>query len=222
MFHALESLVDGPTLARLSALAAAAEWQDGRATAGAAAASVKKNAQVPPASAQGRAIAEEVRAAILAHPVASRAALVRRFGPVLATRTGEGGGYGAHVDEATMRTAGRGGGAMRTDLAFTLFLSPPDSYAGGALLVETDAGTQPLKLPAGSAVLYPASYVHAVETVTAGERLVVVGWIESQVADAARRGVLFELSAAMAAADGQQRLLLSHIHGQLMRMWAQP
>ena len=108
MFHALESLVDGPTLARLSALAAAAEWQDGRATAGAAAASVKKNAQVPPASAQGRAIAEEVRAAILAHPVASRAALVRRFGPVLATRTGEGGGYGAHVDEATMRTAGRG------------------------------------------------------------------------------------------------------------------
>jgi PKHD-type hydroxylase len=221
MFHAIGGLLDDRALARVRALVDAAPWQDGRATAGEAAATVKANAQIPPEAPEARAIATEILAAFAVHEVAAAAALVRRFGPVMASRTEAGGGYGGHVDEPLMR-AQQGRGEVRTDLAFTLFLTDPDAYQGGALLIETEAGTQAVKLPAGAVVIYPASFVHAVETVTHGTRLVVVGWIESLVADAAQRAVLFELATLRAEQRGDAALRLARVHGMLLRMWARP
>jgi PKHD-type hydroxylase len=219
MLHIIATVLDQAGLARVRDLLEGAPWQDGRATAGAQAAAVKANMQVPPGSAQGRAVAQEARAALLAHDVVQAAAWPRRIGPVLASRTEAGGGYGAHVDEPLMAHAGA---RLRTDLAFTLFLSDPASYAGGALLIDTSFGRQSVTLPAGHIVLYPAGFVHAVEPVTAGTRLVLAGWIESHVPDVAQRDALFTLETARATASGEQALTLARLSGLLVRMWARP
>src|SRR5690606_17641083 len=101
--------------------------------------------------------------------------------------------YGDHTDDALM---GAGEDKVRTDLAFTIFLAERDSYEGGALVVESALGEQEIVLDAGDAILYPAGSIHRVAPVTAGARLAAVGWVESFVADAGRREILFDLSVA--------------------------
>lgn len=137
---------------------------------------------------------------IQAQAVLELAARPRRFSRLLLSRTPVGGSYGLHVDNALM---GPPGERLRTDLAFTLFLSDPADYAGGALAIHRSDGVQRVRLPAGDMVLYPAGALHEVEPVTAGERLVCVGWIESFVPDPEARELLFELDSARAALAGQ-------------------
>ena len=125
--------------------------------------------------------------------------------------------YGSHVDDAMI-------GGLRTDVSFTLFLSDPKGYSGGELVIETAAGEDGIKLPAGSLVAYPTTVLHRVAKVTRGERLVCVGWVRSYIRDAAHRELLFDLDTArrrMFAREGKSADydLISKSTANLMRMW---
>jgi PKHD-type hydroxylase len=130
--------------------------------------------------------------------------------------------YGTHTDDALM---GAGEDKLRTDLAFTIFLADRATYEGGALVVESALGEQEISLEAGDAILYPAGSIHHVAPVTEGARLAAVGWIQSYVADAAKREILFDLSVARGrlAEAGVARaeiLRLDKSISNLLRMWA--
>jgi PKHD-type hydroxylase len=130
--------------------------------------------------------------------------------------------YGAHTDDALM---GPGEDKLRTDLAFTIFLEAPSAYEGGALTIESALGEQEIKLEAGDAILYPAGSIHYVAPVTKGARLAAVGWLESYVADAGRREILFDLSVARhrlseGDAPREELLRLDKSISNLLRMWA--
>jgi PKHD-type hydroxylase len=210
--------------ARLVGLARPEDLVDGRETAGWHARQVKANQQARAGSDVARAADEIVRAALARSDLWRMAALPKTVGPILFNRYAGGGAYGDHVDDALM---GAGEARLRTDLSFTLFLTSPDSYSGGALVVAGDAGEQSFKLPAGALVLYPASTLHRVEPVTEGERLACVGWCQSLVRDPARRQVLFDLDLArraMFGAEGKTDAFdrVTKSYSNLMRMWAEP
>jgi PKHD-type hydroxylase len=217
----LEQVLTSDDLVQARAILAEAAWIDGKATAGAAAKDVKNNLQ-----AQGEpleALEHFIAQALDRHPVFASAAQPRRFSRLLFSRYEPGMAYGAHTDDALM---GPPYARLRTDLAFTLFLTGPETYEGGALSIGAQAGAHSVKLPAGDAILYAAGTIHEVEPVTQGARLACVGWIESRVRDAAAREVLFDLTVARAnlAAAGAARedlLLLDKARSNLLRMWAE-
>jgi PKHD-type hydroxylase len=196
-----------------------ASFVDGRATAGWHAREVKRNLQ----AGRGDPALEELRrmlvARLLANPVFQLAARPKALTPLLLSRYEPGMSYGTHVDDAMM-------GGLRTDLAFTLFLSDPESYAGGELVIEATVGEQPFKLAAGSLVLYPATTLHRVEPVATGQRLAAVGWIRSYVRDAEARELLFDLDTARRALfERHGRMpefnLLAKCAANLLRRWAE-
>jgi PKHD-type hydroxylase len=126
--------------------------------------------------------------------------------------------YGSHVDDALMQN-------IRTDLSFTLFIEPPETYEGGELVIENSAGEMPIKGPAGSLYIYPSTTLHRVEPVTRGIRRVVVGWVQSHVRFANQREILFDLDTArraLFAQNGKTELydIVSKTVANLLRMWA--
>jgi PKHD-type hydroxylase len=154
---------------------------------------------------------------LTAQPLLQAAAFPRRIHGLLFSRSGAGEGYGRHVDNAWMS-----GG--RSDLSFSLFLSEPEAYAGGALVLEAPGGEESFRLPAGHALVYPSTLLHRVEPVTAGERLVAVGWIESRIRLADQRELLFELDTArrtLFARHGKDEIfdLVSRSYSNLLRRW---
>ena len=128
--------------------------------------------------------------AISNHRVLKAAAQPKRFSKLIVSKTEKDGGYGLHVDNAFMPM---GDGHIRTDLSFTLFLSSPEAYEGGELIIEHAGQTLGVKPKAGDLILYPSTNLHEVRTVTSGTRLVCVGWIESQIPRGDDREVLFDL-----------------------------
>jgi len=190
---------------------------DGKTTAGRAARDVKSNDQLEE-SAQLDVVRKNVRAALGRHPLFNAFAQPRAITRILVSRYTQGMGYGTHVDEAVM--SGR-----RTDLSFTLFLSEPERYEGGELVIEDLGGTSAIKLNPGDAVIYPTGALHRVEEVRSGERLAVVGWIRSLVRRADQREILFDLDIASRSvfdANGKTPLYdtLSKTRANLLRMWA--
>ena len=202
-------------LAARAALAAAL-FVDGRETAGYAARLVKDNQQA--AGGEGiDALRARLVARVKANAVFDLAARPKAIGGVLFSRYRTGHGYGAHVDNALID-------GLRTDVAFTLFLSDPASYAGGELVLETAAGEDAIKLAAGDLVVYPATTLHRVATVGNGERLAMVGWVQSLVRDAGRREILFDLDSARRAlferhGKTAEYDLLAKSAANLLRMW---
>jgi PKHD-type hydroxylase len=220
----LINLIDDPAhLAAIGERVALLEWRDGRETAGSVARAVKRNLQAAMNSVAGRRLQDELATLVGDNPVLKAAAQPRRFSPLIISKTGVGGQYGAHVDNALM---GKGAQRLRTDLSFTLFLTPPQEYDGGELVVHAAGMTQELKGEAGQLVLYPSGSIHEVRPVTRGERIVCIGWIESLVADAARREMLFDLENLRAAlrqqlpAQSAELLTLDKTIANLLRMWA--
>src|SRR3546814_1657970 len=126
-----------------------------------------------------------VTQALAANRFFTMAAMPRMMRPILFSRCLAGMGYGPHIDNALMGEAPQ----TRIDLAFTLFLSDPESYEGGELEIDEPAGTRSFKLPAGAAILYPANSLHRVAAVASGRRDVVVGWLQSLVREADRRRI---------------------------------
>lgn len=218
----LQRVLEPEDLDRVRAELAALSWTSGKRTAGAAARSVKDNLQADGGDPRTMALERFVLEALRRHPVFEIAARPARISRVLFSRYQPGMTYGAHTDDALM---GAGEDKLRTDLAFTLFLADQASYEGGELVVQSALGEQTTKLDAGDAILYPAGSIHWVAPVRAGERAAAVGWIESFVADAAQREILFDLSVARSklAQDGAARealLTLDKSISNLLRMWA--
>ena len=195
----------------------AAPWGDGAETAGWHARDLKRNRQLRSDSGIYRQLAAQMEAALASAPLLQAAAFPRRIHSLLFSRSGPGDGYGRHVDNAWMA-------AGRSDLSFTLFLSDPATYEGGALVLEMPGGEEALRLPAGHAVVYPSTQLHRVDPVTAGERLVAVGWIESRIRHADQRELLFELDTARRALferSGKDEIfdLISRSYSNLLRRW---
>ena len=217
MFHVIGGLFDAHELAALREAAGALAFEDGRRTAGALARAVKRNAQAADTPAR-EAVLRKVRAALDGSAAFQSAARPKAFARLVVSRYAGGQAYGTHVDDALMAGA-------RTDLSFTLFLSDPDSYQGGALVIEDRIEDRAFKLKAGELILYPSDTLHRVEPVSAGERLAVVGWATSWVREPARREILVDLDAAIAAegargADTAQMSRLARTRSNLVRMWA--
>lgn len=223
LFICIPDILDRGQLDELAALFDRQPLIEGRETAGWAAAGVKNNLQVPGNAEGYGAMQSIVTRALAANRVFATAAMPKAMRPILFSRCLPGMGYGQHVDNALMGEAPQ----VRVDLAFTLFLSDPDSYEGGELEVEEPAGSREFKLPAGAALLYPANSLHQVLQVVSGRRDVAVGWIQSLVRDHGKRQVLFELEnlrAEMFAQGGKSRAFdtLSRNTSNLWRMWAEP
>ncbi len=204
-------------LADVRATLAGMRFEDGARTAGWSARLVKDNEQARE-SATLRLLRERVETAIRGNDLFALAARPRALTPLLFSRYGPGQTYGAHVDNPLMD-------GLRTDVSFTLFLSDPEAYAGGELVIESAAGEDDLKLPAGHMVVYPATALHRVAPVTRGERLVAVGWAQSFIRDASRRELLFDLESARRGLFEQMGKtrefdLLSKCAANLLRLWA--
>ncbi|MEM7729602.1 MAG: Fe2+-dependent dioxygenase [Pseudomonadota bacterium] len=200
-------------------------WRDGRHTAGTIAGAVKANRQADLSGRSGLAIRDRIAGALHAHPVLRAAAQPARFSDMIISRTAAGGGYGRHIDNPFMGSSGVNA-ALRTDLSYTLFLNDPSEYEGGALLIERPDGDRRYRFPAGTLLLYTSSYLHAVEPVARGERLVCVGWIESRVRDAERREILFDLENLAVSlgrtldAQSEESLTLAKVIANLKRTFS--
>lgn len=195
-------------------------FKDGRSTAGAAARRVKQNTQADGDHLGVQALADFVRKAVERSPVVRAYARPVRWSRLLFSRYAGGDAYGLHVDDPHM--AAEEGGRMRTDLSFTLFLSDPDSYDGGSLLVDGMEGEREAKPPAGALVLYDTGDLHRVTPVTCGERLACVGWIQSLIRDRSQRELLFDLARVRASTpEDPNRLLLDKSVNGLLRMWGE-
>jgi PKHD-type hydroxylase len=204
----------------------AAEWEDGRSTAGAQSAMVKKNEQLPPNSAIARQLGEAVIKALVASPLFVAAAIPKQIFPPLFNRYGVGQHFGIHVDNA-VRGDHFTGTRIRTDLSVTLFLSDPEEYDGGELIVEDYYGSHRVKLPSGHLVLYPASSLHTVTAVTRGVRVASFFWLQSMVRDGHARSLIFDLDTAIqglvqrVGRDDPELVKLTGIYHNLIRCWAE-
>lgn len=199
----------------------ASSFADGKRTAGPLGQTLKDNDELTPGSPAHRELAQKVLGILKENEDYNVAAIPRRALPPIFARYGPGAFYGAHVDTALMGPFP----SMRSDLSMTIFLSEPDSYEDGALVLETPLGEQRFKLPPGDAILYPTHFVHRVERITRGERLAVITWVESLVRDPAQREIIGDLVDLMDWAVGQDPApevvtKLEKTRLNLLRMWA--
>jgi PKHD-type hydroxylase len=216
----IADVLEADDVARVRDGLARAPFREGRRTAGGDARRVKANWQADGADERVQALAKFVRAALDRHPLVQTYVRPARWSKLMFNRYGPGETYGMHVDDPVM---GEGSGLIRTDLSFTLFLSEPDSYEGGALVIDGLDGEREVKLGGGSMVVYGTGELHRVEPVKAGERLACVGWVQSLIRRPDQRELLFDLSRVRTAmARGDTRLLLDKSVAQLVRMWGEP
>jgi PKHD-type hydroxylase len=201
-------------------------WEDGRSTAGAQSAEVKQNEQLPPDGTASRALGKRVISALSANTQFIAAAVPLHIFPPLFNRYGPGKFFGEHVDNC-IRGDHLTGLRIRTDISCTLFLSEPEEYDGGELVVEDYYGSHRVKLPAGHAVLYPATSLHMVTPVTRGARIASFCWLQSMIKDTHARRMTFDMDNAirelverLGRNDPQVRQL-TNIYHNLIRYWAE-
>ncbi len=207
---------------------AGAAWIDGRATAGHQGTQVKRNLQIAEESPIARELGATILAALERNPLFLSAALPSRVYPPMFNRYEGAAGmhFGTHVDGAVRLLPGTGV-KFRTDISATLFISAPEEYDGGELLIEDTYGAHTAKLPAGDLVLYPATSLHRVTPVTRGTRIASFFWIQSLVRNDAQRALLFDLDMAVVqltqtAAGHESLVSLAGCYHNLLRMWAEP
>ncbi len=210
-------------VAKVRSIIDAAEWIDGNATAGSQSALVKHNTQLPEDSAPAREAGNIVLDALGASPLFIAAALPLKVYPPLFNRYGPGDLFGTHVDTAVRIRRGSDF-RVRADLSATLFLSDPESYEGGELVIAGEPG---VKAAAGDMVLYPASTLHSVTPVVSGTRIAAFFWVQSMVRNDADRAILLELDQAVQSlsetrgADDPQSIALTGVYHNLLRRWAE-
>jgi len=202
----------------------AAEWVDGRVTAGYQSGQVKVNAQIPETHPTARALGARIREALTRSPLFISAALPLKIFPPLFNRYGPGELFGTHIDNAIRDVQGTPH-RVRTDISATLFLAEPDSYDGGELVVQDTYGTQRVKLPAGHMVIYPGTSLHHVTPVSRGMRIASFFWIQSLIREDAQRALLFDLDVAIQRltvdTPGHASLVaLTGVYHNLLRRWA--
>lgn len=197
----------------------AAPFRDGSLTAGSAARQVKRNTQARGDDAGVAALSHRVRLALEGHEVMRRLVRPVRWSNLLFSRYRSGEQYGLHADNAVM--VDENGWPLRTDVSFTLFLSDPDTYQGGALVIPEAAGDREIRPGAGCAVFYPTGLLHRVTPVTAGVRLACVGWIQSFIRRPDQREILYDLDRLRDETPDEASLTLDKTIGNLLRMWGQ-
>jgi len=202
-----------------------AEWVDGRVTAGPQSARAKDNLQLPENHPVARQIGEVILGALSRNALFVSAALPLRVFPPMFNCYRGGQSFGNHVDNA-IRQARTTGDTIRTDLSATLFLTDPDEYDGGELMVEDTYGVHSVKLPSGHMVLYPASSLHQVTPVTRGMRIASFFWIQSMLRDDGERTLLFDLDTAIQRLtvdlpDHPAAVQLTSVYHNLLRRWAE-
>lgn len=222
-------ILDREQVVRFRTALAAAEWVDGRQTVGAQGALVKRNLQLAEDSPVRRELGAIVLAALARNPLYFAAVLPLRTLPPRFNRYEGGGEYGFHVDGAVMAlppVQDQASGYLRSDVSCTLFLSEPDDYDGGGLVVDDTYGEHEVKLPAGDLIVYPSGSLHRVDPVTRGTRLAAFFWVQSMVRDLEQRQLLFKLDGSIQAltqsgADREALLQLTGIYHNLLRRWAE-
>ena len=226
MLLALDSIITPDELITLRNGLCRAQWESGLATAGTQAAVVKNNRQVAESSPGLGELRKVVLQALYRNPLFMSAALpVRILPPFFNSYTGSQNTYGWHVDNAMRATAE---GYVRADVSATLFLSDPDSYEGGELVVQYTYGEQRVKLSAGHMVVNPSASVHQVTPVTKGERLACFMFIQSMVRDPGQRRLLFDLDMSLVQLRQSQGesaapiVTLTGVYHNLLRRWAEP
>jgi PKHD-type hydroxylase len=213
-------------VAELRGIIDAAAWEDGRSTAGAQSALVKRNEQLPPEGETARKLGQRVVSALTSNPLFISAAIPLRIFPPLFNRYAAGHHFGLHIDNA-VRGDHLSGMRIRTDLSGTLFLSEPDEYDGAELIIEDYYGSHEIKLPAGHLVLYPASSLHMVTPITRGVRVASFFWIQSMIRDANARSLIFDLDTTIQSLverlgrDDPETVRLTGIYHNLIRYWAE-
>jgi len=200
-------------------------WVDGRATAGYSGAPLKRNQQLAEHSPIARELGDTVLAALERHPRFISAVLPNQVYPPLFNRYEGGMTFGNHVDGAVRLLPN--GIKLRTDVSATLFLSAPEEYDGGELVIEDTYGAHAVKLQAGDLVVYPATSVHRVTPVTRGVRVASFFWVQSLVRSDAQRALLFDMDNAIqrlnaTEADEIARRDLVGCYHNLLRLWSEP
>jgi PKHD-type hydroxylase len=226
MLIAIPDVLDAGEVARVRAVVDAGDWGDGNATSGAQSALAKRNEQLAEGSDVAREAGEVVLDALGRSALFVAAALPLKVFPPLFNRYAGGQAFGTHVD-AGVRVLRGSDFRIRADLSATLFLSEPDRYDGGELVIDDLYGEQRIKLPAGHLALYPASSLHRVEPVTRGARVAGFFWVQSMVRDDGARRILFDLDrgvqgAAAGLGQGDPAVVgLTGVYHNLLRRWAE-
>ncbi|MFT3722813.1 MAG: Fe2+-dependent dioxygenase [Hyphomonadaceae bacterium] len=226
MLVKVEGVLTQDEVAHCRSVLEGTQWVDGKVTAGAQSALAKHNLQVPEDAPQARALGEIVLRALGRSQGFNSAAAPFRVFPPLFNRYDVGMKFGAHVDNAIRFISGPNI-RVRTDLSATLFLTGPDEYDGGELVIEDTYGTQSVKFAAGDMVLYPATSLHRVEEITRGSRWASFFWIQSMVKDDGGRTLLYQLDQAIIKTRGELGdtheavLGLTAVYHNLLRKWAE-
>ena len=164
------------------------DWEDGKKTAGTYASKVKNNMQLKRESEVSKKFTKFIINKLNRDQLIKSFSLTKKIHGTIFTKSTKGMKYGRHIDNTFMSSG-------RADLSFTLFLSNEDKYQGGELIIENMNTKNKFKLSAGQILIYPSTYLHSVQEVTQGERLVLIGWIESYVKSIEEREYLFDLDA---------------------------
>jgi PKHD-type hydroxylase len=223
MMLRIPAVLDRDQLDTIKHILAEARFVDGKLSAGTEARQVKNNQELDGSSRQFQVLNNLVMGNLVRHPTYLNGALPQRIAVPFYARYQPEMSYGDHVDDPIM---GPVGSRYRSDIAITVFLSDPKAYEGGELVVQTAFGANTVKLPAGDAIMYPASSLHHVAEVTRGERLVAVTWVQSLVRDPARRELLYELGQARdtllkTAPTAPETARISTVYVNLVRMWSE-
>ncbi|MEW7998131.1 MAG: Fe2+-dependent dioxygenase [Candidatus Thiodiazotropha endolucinida] len=221
MLVQIDDLLQQAQLDKIDQILAQAEFVDGKLTAGKAAQRVKNNQELKGEPRQMELLIRILTSAMANNETFRSAVLPYRMADPIFARYQPGMTYGDHVDDPLMGLSGQ---RFRSDVSMTIFLREPETYEGGELVVRTTFGEKRVKLPAGSAVIYPSSSLHHVAEVTRGERLVALAWIQSYVRDPAKRELLYELDQArehllVTAPDTESTGLVDKSYANLLRMW---
>lgn len=229
MLIKIQSVLTPDQVAEARALLDAADWVDGKVTAGHQSAKAKDNMQIPEGSDAARKLGAMVLAALGKNPRFLSAALPLYVFPPLFNRYAGGQSFGTHVDNAIRQNPATGQ-RIRTDLSATLFFAEPDEYDGGVLTIEDTYGTHEVKLAAGDLVLYPSTSLHHVTPVTRGARICSFFWLQSIIRSDEQRTLLFDLDLATqriaSECAGQEAaeksaVQLTGVYHNLLRQWAE-
>ena len=222
MLIEIPHILDANKLANIRSLLEKVEFINGKHSAGQAASRVKNNLEMKQGTQQAEYLDHLLMGSLAENASFRSGALPYRVAQPVFARYGVGMHYGDHVDDPIM---GSGPEKFRTDVSITVFLNEPEDYDGGELIINTTYGEKAVKLPAGSAVMYPSASVHRVAKITRGERLAAIVWLQSMVRDPAQRELLFQLDQArnQLLADSPDAIATKQVdrsYVNLVRMWS--
>lgn len=222
MLIEIPNVLDASKLSNIRDILGKVEFIDGKHSAGQAARRVKNNEEMKQGTQQAEFLDHLVMSSLAENADFRSSALPYRVAQPVFARYTQGMHYGDHVDDPVM---GSGPEKFRTDVSITVFLNNPDDYEGGELIINTTYGEKAVKLPAGSAVLYPSASVHRVTEITRGERLAAIIWLQSMVRDAGQRELLYQLDQArnhllVSNPDAQETKQVDRSYVNLLRMWS--